>query len=152
MKTFFIVWSDELKTGIPILDEQYRGLVSIINSFYYHRADVNSDISRILVPTAEMFKGYVKINFYTIEKLLLQAGYPDLEKYKKFHMEVLKKISVVDKKYRAARDADGMLTFLKNYWLKFIREDEFLVIHYLKQFYSTHPPVGEDDDDDEFVG
>ncbi len=149
MKTFFIVWSDDLKTGIPILDEQYRGLVSIINSFYYHRSDVNTDIKRVLVPTAEMFKGYVKINFYTIEKLLAQAGYPELEKYKKLHMEVLKKISLVDKKYRAVRDADGLLMFLKNYWLKFIKEDEFSVIHYLKQYYSAHPPV--DEDEDEFV-
>ncbi len=137
MNQLFIVWSHELETGIPILDEQYRGLVSIINSFYYHRSDVNTDIERILVPTAEMFKGYVKINFYTIEKLLAQASYPDLQKYVDFHLAVLKKIAIVDKKYRDARDADGMLNFLKKYWLKFVKDDEFMVIHYLKQFYAT---------------
>mgnify|MGYP002597985030 CR=1 FL=1 len=55
-RPLYIVWSDAFDTGVAIIDEQHRGLVSLINTFFYHKGDAEKDIDRFLVPTAEMFK------------------------------------------------------------------------------------------------
>lgn len=122
-KQLFIVWAKDYETGIPILDEQRRGLVSLINSFFFHRGDVSGNINSILVPTAEMFKSYVQINFATVEKLMRDSGYPDIEKYQQLHEETLAHIVAMDHKYRRYRDAQGLLDFLKEYWLRGLQED-----------------------------
>lgn len=126
----FIIWSREYETGISILDEQHRGLVGIINSFYFHREDASGDLSKALIPTAEMFKAYVKINFLTIEKLMEVSEYPEIDKYRALHKKILNHIIIMDSQYRNERDAHGLLCFLKRYWLK--------TVHYNRKQYLPH--------------
>ena len=137
MGALYIIWSDKYATGIPILDEQYRGLVSLINSFFYHRADADKDIERVLVPTAEMFKGYARINFYTVEKLMIEADYPDVEKYGEKHREIMENILRVDRMCRAERDAQQFLDFLKEYWVRSVEELSAEYIGYLQEYYGV---------------
>ena len=133
MESLFIVWNEEYETGIPILDEQHRGLVSLINSFFFHRRDAGEDINRILVPTAEMFKSYAKINFTTVEKLMRLSGYPEEEKYRALHSEIIDHIETMDRKYRRLKDAQGLLDFLKEYWLQTIQHNEKEYLPYLQE-------------------
>lgn len=135
MKTLSIVWSGKFKTGIPILDEQYRGLVSLINSFFFHREDAAKDIEKILVPTAEMFKAYARINFLTVEKLMREAGYPELEEYRHRHRKILAEIHRVDRSCRAARDARQFLDFLKEYWAGSVKGLSAEYITFLREHY-----------------
>jgi len=132
----FIVWQDDYATGIPIIDEQLRGLVSLINTFFFHRADAKGDISRFLVPAAEMFKSYARLNFLTIEKLLQEAGYPELDKYRQEHQEIINHIVVMDAKYRRERDVDGMLDLLKNYWIGSIQNDKQSYMPFLLSYFN----------------
>lgn len=134
MNTLFIVWKKEYETGIGILDEQHRGLVSLINSFFFHRDDRELDINRILVPTAEMFKAYAKINFMTVEKLMADSGYPNLEKYKGIHAEMLYDIEVNDRIYKNNRDIHGFLQYLKEYWIQTAQHHEQEYIEYLLHY------------------
>lgn len=136
MDSLFIVWKPEYETGITILDEQYRGLVSLINSFFFHRDEKDSDIYRVLVPTAEMFKSYAKINFLTIEKLMRMSRYPDLEKYRAAHEEILHNIYMMDAKYRKNRDAQGLLQYLKEYWLGTVKHHEIQYLDYLVSHFA----------------
>ena len=137
MRVLFIIWSDRYKTGITILDEQLRGLVSIINSFFCHRGDVNIDVNKILVPTAQMFIAYVKIYCLTVEKLLRESGYPDLEKYIKLHEKMVLRIVSQNRKYRRRLDADGFLNFIKDYWLATIRRNGMEFIDYLREYHKV---------------
>lgn len=136
MDNLFIVWSSEYETGITILDEQCRGLVSLINSFFFHRGDASGDIHRILVPTADMFKSYVKINCRTVEKLMADSQYPELKKYQGLHEEMIENIRRMDRKYRHARDAQGFLNYLKNYWLATVQHHEKEYLGYLTDYYA----------------
>ena len=136
MKYLFIVWSDSYKTGISILDEQFRGLTSLINSFFFHKADATGDIERVLVPTMEMFKSYVKINFVTIEKMMDTSAYPETKKYKEVHQEILDNIIAFDKKCREERDADKILKYLKDYWLETIRQNSAQYVPYLLDYFG----------------
>ena len=136
MAALFIVWSKKYETGITILDEQYRGLVSLINCFFFHRNDANGDITKVLVPTAKMFKSYVKIYCATVEKLMRDSSYPDLERYEILHQEMIHHIQVMDSKYKKARDAQGFLTFLKEYWLDAIEHQEKEYLDHLTEYYQ----------------
>lgn len=141
MEALFIVWSKKYDTGIIILDEQHRGLVSLINSFYYHRADAHKDIEKVLVPTAEMFKAYAKINFYTVEKMLAQADYKELDKCHEEHEMILRGIAVADAKYRSAKDVNGMLQFLKKYWLAYVRKGSMKYTDFLKEYFAEEKTI-----------
>lgn len=68
MAHLFIRWEEIHKTGLTIIDEQHRGLVSLINSFFFHKND--PFIERILVPTALMTINFAKIHFLTEQQLM----------------------------------------------------------------------------------
>lgn len=141
-EALFIVWRKKYNTGILILDEQHRGLVSLINSFFFHRNDAKGDISKFLVPAVEMFKWYAKINFLTLEKLMEDSGYPELKKYRAMHMELLHNIIVMERKYRNARDVGGMLNFLKEYWLDYTCGEGKEYLPHLRAYYLKRPRPG----------
>jgi len=130
----YIIWSDRYDTGIPILDEQLRGLVSLINSFFFHRDD--PDITQVLVPTAEMFKSYVMINFLTVEKLMAESGYPDLEEYRARHRKIFETVVRLDRRARAKQDPQMLLTVLKRYWFRSVKMISASYIDYLQKHYS----------------
>lgn len=134
----FIVWKDSYNTGIPILDEQHRGLVSTINSFFFHRSETTKDIERILVPTADMFKSYVKINLLTIEKLMAVSAYPKREEHQLLHATLISHIDLMETKYRKIADAQGFLEFIKNYWLTTMENSKKEYIPHILAYYRNN--------------
>ena len=136
MLALYIVWNECYETGIPILDDQLRGLVSLINTFFFHKADADKDINRILVPTATMLKSYAHFYFLTLEKLMVEAAYPDIESETVRHKEIMRTVEETDLKYRVARDADGFLGFLKQYWNEHACRVERPDIAFIKQYFS----------------
>ncbi len=112
----FIHWKEELHaTGIPIIDEQHRVLVGLINSFYNHKTD--QDIDRILVPTAMMTLSFAKIHFITEEEVMREAQFPGLEEHMAEHRTLYKNLVRTELKCRAVRDTDTFLEFLKDWWV-----------------------------------
>lgn len=135
MQMLYIVWRDSYSTGIAILDDQLRGLTSVINSFFFHRED--ADIAPVLVPTAEMFKSYVKINFLTVEKLMEKSGYPELEQYRLRHAKIYATIERLDRIARAKRDAKMFLGVLKHYWFRSVRMLSAGYLDHLRAYYGV---------------
>ena len=83
-----------------------------------------------------MFKAYVKINFLTIEKLMEVSEYPEIEEYRALHKKTLNHIIVMDSQYRKARDAHGLLGFLKRYWLKTVHDNRKQYLPHLLKYYE----------------
>jgi len=50
----YIVWSDNNSVGIPIIDEQHRGIISTINSLHFFIQAGHGD--EILKPTLIMLE------------------------------------------------------------------------------------------------
>lgn len=136
MVKLYIVWLKEYNCGITILDEQHRGLVSLINSFFFHKDDAERDINAFLVPTAEMFKNYIKINYNTLKKLLIDSDYDKIDDFYKQQHEIMHTIDREDLKYRRNRDADGLLNFLKTYWLKHARCTNYDYLRHIREYYG----------------
>jgi hemerythrin-like metal-binding protein len=134
-ETPYLIWSDKFETGIDIIDEQHRGLVSLINTFFYHKADANQDINRFLIPTAEMLKAYTKLHFMTLERLMTETDYPEIKKEALEHRKMMEQINDIDAKCRANRDSDGLLRFLKSYWQERNCNNDAGCIAHIRNFY-----------------
>lgn len=139
MMQLYIKWSKKYTTGIPILDEQQRGLVSLINTFFFHKSDADEggNIHAVLVPTAMMFRIYIKVHFGTVDKLLRDSGYPAAAEYHAYHERVLKEISRTDRKHKRARDADGFLRYLRTFWQGYISKPERPYVQHLLEYYES---------------
>lgn len=134
MAHLFIQWSDLNETGLSIIDEQHRAVVSLINSFHYHKFD--PFIERILVPTAKMTLNLAKIHFLTEEELMTEAEYPGLDEHVLSHEKFYANLITVERECRATKDADGFLAFLKNWWLNHINGYDRMYAPYLKDYFG----------------
>ena len=72
-----IEWNRQNAVGHPILDEQHRGLVGIINTLQYF-IDEQWPVSS-LHPTIEALEQFVMFHFKTEETILLKNGMPQAD-------------------------------------------------------------------------
>ena len=68
IQSVFINWKTDYDLGIPIIDEQHRGIVTIINSLYYGMQ--NNYMRSLLEPIIGMLHEYTKIHFEIEESFL----------------------------------------------------------------------------------
>ena len=135
----YIVWSENYDSGISILDEQQRSLVSIINTYFFHKAETGIDTNMCLLPITNMFKYQVKIHFMTLEQMLLQSEYDNMEGFYAHQYEVFGSIKREERACRIHEDADGLLEFLKKYWLGHAQRTSHLYARHLMPLYGPDP-------------
>jgi hemerythrin len=129
-----IVWKPEYNLGIPIVDEQHRGIVTIINSLYYGMQ--NKHGADFLMPINGMMNDYTRIHFRTEENFLEKCGYPALDEHKEFHKELIDKLNMVGKESLHQHDPQGFINFLKEWWISHICHKDRAFLDYLSK---NHP-------------
>jgi len=127
--SILIVWKPDYNLGIPIVDEQHRGIVSTINSLCY--AIQNKQGNQILQPVTSMVTEYTRIHFELEEDFLQKCGYPNLEAHRILHKELTDALSHVSKESIWNRDPQEFLDFLKKWWINHICKEDLLFTHYL---------------------
>lgn len=90
-KKLLLTWSDEKNIGIPILDEQHRGIVSLINSLSFVSSLHSS--SYIVETNVEMIDKYIKLHGYTEEWFFQYFHYPDFEAHQGEHIRLIDKLT-----------------------------------------------------------
>ena len=126
----YIRWNEENELGIDIVDEQHRGVVSAINSFYY---GVSQGLSKqSLRLTKGMLDEMTIMHFETEERFLEQMGYPHIHSHALLHQKLLGKMGEIFEESIANNDPDPFLKFLKNWWLHHINEEDRVYARYLE--------------------
>jgi len=119
----FIQWQGFNGTGIAIIDEQHKGIVSIINSFYYMMGHgMNSKMLYACI--SDTMRNYSRIHFLTEEGLLEAAGYEKIEEHRQLHKRLLMEIDRIEYQSVKIDDAKPLLDFLKKWWLSHINEKD----------------------------
>ena len=114
----YIVWNAANETGIPIIDEQHRGIVSTINSLHYFLQ--NGDAAVAFEPTMDVLNHYTNLHFMAEEALMRQAGYGTIDDHIAVHTQFMNQVRGMAT-FRADPDKVGeLLAFLKDWWLKHI--------------------------------
>ncbi len=127
----YIVWNKRNELGIPIIDEQHRGIVSTINSFYYliregHGLDV-------LKPTLSILQQYTFIHFKTEEALMKETGYSRFGEHILLHEGLMKKTIEIAQESTSYREPEIALTFLREWWLGHINKEDKLYAPFIKK-------------------
>lgn len=117
----YIVWQASQETGIPIIDEQHRGLVSTINSFYHFLRLGQGALA--FGPTLSLLIAYARLHFQTEEALLREARYPHLDLHRALHAELARKLEDL-KREGAAESGSDLLPFLKDWWMGHIAQED----------------------------
>ena len=129
----FIVWKPEYNLGIPILDEQHRGIVTTINSFYYGMQ--NNHVKEMLVPIIDMIHDYTHIHFRIEENFLGQCSFPGLKTHLMLHTELVYRLNDIGRKSMLDKDPIEFLDFLKEWWIDHICNEDLIFRDFL---YDNH--------------
>ena len=134
MQHLLIIWKDINNTGIPIIDEQHRGIVSTINSLYYI---VTSDHShKLLDATIQTVEEYTKIHFTTEEYLMKKSSYPAIHSHIKLHEELAANTFTVSRESKQFDDPMVFLNFLKDWWREHINQRDKEYSAHLKKYFN----------------
>jgi len=114
----FIVWKPEYDLGIPIIDEQHRGIVTTINSLFH--AMQNKHGEKVLKSVVNMVTEYTHIHFDVEEDFLRKFGFTDFEKHHEWHNELRSTLSSVENKSLWEHNPQKFLEFLKDWWIDHI--------------------------------
>ena len=114
----FIVWKPEYNIGIPIIDEQHRGIVSTINSLYYGMH--NNYIKEMLASIVGMMYDYTHIHFHIEEDFLEKIYFPNAKKHRELHQELTYQLAKMGRDSMLEKDSLKFLDFLKKWWINHI--------------------------------
>ena len=118
----YIHWKEENALGIDIIDEQHRGIVSVINSYYhYEKKGYSKDA---LIHTKGILDDMTALHFQTEEALLKEVGYPLLPSHSALHGTLIKKMNSIFEESLKHDDPHIFLRFLKEWWLHHINEED----------------------------
>ena len=124
----FIIWKPEYSLGIPIIDEQHRGIVSTINSLHYSMQ--NNYVKEILTPIIDMMYDYTRIHFHIEESFLEKIDYPNAATHKALHRELSLRLESMGSHSILDRDPYLFLDFLKNWWINHICKEDLIYRNY----------------------
>ena len=119
-----IAWNDEFTVGVKSIDDQHRHLFEVVNTLdeaiEKHRGQrVMDEVLRELV-------GYTQEHFAFEEKLMAEAGYPDLAAHQAKHRQIIQKIERFEYElnvegYRISREVRD---FLQHWLMTHIAEED----------------------------
>jgi len=127
----YIVWSVSNEVGIQILGEQHRGVISIINSYYYFMQEGHG--IEMLKATMNMMADYTEVHFRTEEDLMAKADYPGLEEHVRLHKRLIRRTQDIAEDPTFHEDPDTVLKFLKEWWLGHIGREDRKYAPYVKK-------------------
>jgi hemerythrin len=120
----FIIWKPEYNLGIPIIDEQHRGIVTTINSLYF--GIQNHNVEDMLSSIIDMMYDYTRIHFSIEEKFLEMINLPNVAKHHELHSELLRRLNKAGKDSLTHGDPHAFMDFLKQWWVNHICNEDFI--------------------------
>lgn len=113
----FIVWNEAMSVGHPALDFDHQRLIGIINRLWDADSFGNRQIIEFIL---DDLVNYTEFHFKREEEIIEQCGYPELDRHRRIHQGICRRIEEIRWEYfQGIRDElmNDILNFLTN-WLK----------------------------------
>lgn len=109
------VWTEQLNTGIEVIDQQHRRIVEYINQLEDARASgyPRTEISFIINELVD----YTISHFAFEESMQEEAGYPFLKAHKKVHDLFAQRVAEYQTRFNRGEDVAKALSSLLVTWL-----------------------------------
>lgn len=125
----FIVWSPQYNLGIPIIDEQHRGIVTTINSLHF--AIQNHYIQKTFASIIRMMNDYTRIHFKVEEAFFEKVDFAHASRHRELHDELMEQLLYTGKQSLLNRNPHQFMDFLKSWWISHICNEDLLFRDYL---------------------
>jgi hemerythrin len=118
MSVAAITWKDFYSVGEPILDQQHRQIIEIINDLY--DALQCEEEQRAIPPLLERIVQYTRNHFQYEERILREIGAPDFDRHKACHDRMTQ--DTIQRCGQAGTvTGRELLQFLQQWWLSHIQ-------------------------------
>ncbi|BDD86996.1 bacteriohemerythrin [Desulfofustis limnaeus] len=117
-RNLYIVWSDNNKLDIPIIDEQHRAIISTINTLHYFITKKKEE--KVLDSVLIILNEYTKFHFLTEEEIMRQMDYPDLHDHISLHRQLVGETQRIVEETKNFKDSHELLNFLRSWWMNHI--------------------------------
>lgn len=110
-----MVWTNDLDTGIDVIDKQHRRIVDYINQLHDARTSGHrqEDIARVIDELVD----YTLSHFAFEESMQEEAGYPFFKAHKKVHDLFTRRVGEYQERFRLGEDISEELNNLLVTWL-----------------------------------
>ena len=127
----FLIWQDDLNTGIEVIDSQHRRIVEMIN----HLHTMHSGTQRMVVgEVIDELVDYTLSHFAFEEALMEDAGYTFCHAHKRVHEVFTKRVAEYRMRFSAGEDVtDELKTMLSRWLFNHIRSDDRAYADSVKQ-------------------
>jgi hemerythrin len=88
----FVEWDDNYSVGIPLVDNQHKGLVDITNKLFKGCLKGDEEARRFFLDTIHEGVDYVKYHFTTEEKIMERIQYPGFAAHKTQHQDFVREL------------------------------------------------------------
>jgi hemerythrin len=117
---------DMLKLGIPIIDKQHEGFLTMIEATekqYVKEQDITREKSLELI---EAMEKYLNTHFKTEEALMRKAGYPKLPEHIKEHQFFIARVKEFKLEYsfRSSHLLDKLISFMKKWFFTHVLQTD----------------------------
>ena len=110
----YIQWSDDLATGISVIDSQHKRIIHYINQLENARSLNEPDlVKEVLINLTD----YTLSHFAFEESLMEDAGYEAAAIHSKTHDSFRDRIKYYSERFKAGEDVSEDLSKLLNVWL-----------------------------------
>ena len=117
-----LTWQDDLNTGIEVIDDQHRRIVSMINQL--HQAQARG-VALVVADVIDELVDYTLSHFAFEEELMEEAGYPFCAAHRRVHEVFTKRVSEYRLRFQAGEDVVDELKSMLSRWLfNHIRNDD----------------------------
>jgi len=108
-------WTDNLNTGIQVIDRQHRRLVALINRLNYaHTGGASKDeLGRVI----DELLDYTQTHFAFEEAMLEDVSYATLTKHKAEHAQFIRQVEALVEKHKQKEASAVELNNLMVSWL-----------------------------------
>ncbi len=127
----FIIWDEQYNLGIPVVDEQHRGIVTTINSLHF--GINNNYYAKSFTPFVDMITGYTRIHFQIEEAFMRQVNPAFASGHRELHDELMAQLVFTGYKSQYDKDPQQFLSFLKDWWINHICNEDMRFKKLLEQ-------------------
>ena len=129
-----VVWNDSFAVGFTPIDDQHKGLVSMINELVKGSREGDSVADATLMEVFEKTVEYARTHFADEEKILTEVLYPELEAQKKQHQHFMfEVVNIVTDVESGKTTHIEMVKFLKTWLMHHIVESDKKYIPFLSK-------------------
>jgi hemerythrin-like metal-binding protein len=125
-------WNGKLETGIAIIDEQHKKLISLVNEL--HEAMRNRKAKDVVAHILKELGDYTTYHFSVEEKAFEKRGYPNRAEHEKLHADLIAQLSELMQKQAKGELAISIdvLDFLTQWVTNHIMKEDMKYVPFLK--------------------